>query len=297
MVKKPEECFVIMPISDPDNYEKGHFQHVYDDIVSKACETAGFKPVRADDVLETNLIHLDVLKRIIETPMAVCDLSNRNPNVLFELGLRQAFDKPVVLIQEKGTPAIFDIAPLRYTEYRKERVYHQVLEDQKSIADAITATKKATDEGSGLNSMVKLLSLTSSAQLKDFRQEESNPMMQVLMAEMGALRQEFRQALMATEHERDMGDERRSEMARLERMLKEAEHMILSGEGDKERLHHGQMLCDECHAMSRHMMRDSRRRKMSPRYRHEVEELYERISELRKHASRLLETTEGDVES
>jgi len=297
MAKKTEDCFVIMPISDPDNYEKGHFQHVYDDIVSKACESAGYKPVRADDVLETNLIHLDVLKKIIETPMAVCDLSNRNPNVLFELGLRQAFDKPVTLIQEKGTPAIFDIAPLRYTEYRKERIYHQVLEDQQNIADAITATKKATDEGSGLNSMVKLLSLTSSAQLKDFRQDESNPMMQVLMAEMGALRHDFRQALMEKERDRSMGSEHRSGIERLERMLNEAEHLILSGEDDKEQLQHGKMLCDECHSMSRHLMRNSMTRKMSSRYRHEVEEMYERISGLRNHVLHLLEATQGDVES
>lgn len=297
MTKKQEECFVIMPISDPENYENGHFQHVYDDIVSKACESAGFKPIRADDVLETNLIHLDVLKRIIETPMAVCDLSNRNPNVLFELGLRQAFDKPVVLIQEKGTPAIFDIAPLRYTEYRKERIYHQVLEDQKCIADAITATKKATDEGIGINSMVQLLSLTSSAQLKDFRGEESNPMMQMLMAEMGALRQEFRHTRMVTEQERDSNDEQHHEIARLKKMLIEAEHMIISGGNDKERLHHGKILCDECHAMSSHLMRSSRMRKISPRYRHEAEEMYERISELRNHASKLLEATDGDIES
>ena len=155
-----------------------------------------------------------------------------------------------------------------------------MLEDQKCISDTITATKQATDEDNGLNSMVKLLSLTSSAQLKDFRQDESNPMMQVLMAEMGALRQEFRHALMAKDHELDVNDEQRSEMHRLERMLNEAEHLILSGEDDKERLHHGKRMCDECHAMSRHLMRNSRVRKMSTRYRDEIERLYERISAL-----------------
>lgn len=194
MAKQAEECFVIMPISDPEGYEKGHFKHIYTDIISVACRSAGYEPVRADDVLETNLIHLDVLKRIIESPMAICDLSTRNPNVMFELGLRQAFDKPVVLVRESGTPDIFDIAPLRYTEYRKECIYHEVLEDQKSIADAITATKKSTENGRGINSMVKLLSLTSPAQLADFRQDESSPMMQVLMAEIGALRHEFKQS-------------------------------------------------------------------------------------------------------
>ena len=90
-------CFVLMPISDPEGYGPGHFRHVYEDIFAPACEKAGFKAVRADDVSETNLIHLDILQKLIESPMAICDLSGRNANALFELGLRESFDKPVVL--------------------------------------------------------------------------------------------------------------------------------------------------------------------------------------------------------
>ncbi|MGN6898239.1 hypothetical protein ACTHT1_12455, partial [Neisseria sp. P0015.S002] len=81
--------------------------------ISPACEKSGFRACRADDVKATNLIQLDILKKLIEAPIAICDLSTRNPNVLFELGIRQAFDKPVVLIQEIGTPPIFDITGLR----------------------------------------------------------------------------------------------------------------------------------------------------------------------------------------
>jgi len=79
--------------------------------------------------------------------MAICDLSAGNPNVLFELALRQAFDKPVALVQEVGTPQIFDISPLRYTEYRKERVYHEVLEDQKAVATAVKETFESHSKG------------------------------------------------------------------------------------------------------------------------------------------------------
>jgi hypothetical protein len=69
-----EQCFVIMPISDPPDYEPGHFRRVYDDLVAPACRKAGYHPIRADDVLETNLIHVDILKRLLEAPMAICDL-------------------------------------------------------------------------------------------------------------------------------------------------------------------------------------------------------------------------------
>lgn len=158
-----KSCFVIMPIADCEGYEKGHFAHVYNDIIKPAIEKTEFVAIRADEVKETNLIHLDILKKLIDAPIAVCDLSTRNPNVLFELGIRQAFDKPVVLIQEKGTPKIFDIAPLRYLEYSKEMKYHEVLESQKNLQEAIEATKGVENDAGNINSIVKLMALSSSA--------------------------------------------------------------------------------------------------------------------------------------
>ena len=145
-----KNCFVIMPISDCEGYEKGHFSHVYNDIIKPAIDKTDYMAIRADEVKETNFIHLDILKKLIDAPIAVCDLSTRNPNVLFELGIRQAFDKPVVLIQEKGTPKIFDIAPLRYLEYSKDMKYHEVLESQKQLQESIEATKASEGDSSTL---------------------------------------------------------------------------------------------------------------------------------------------------
>jgi len=127
--------------------------------------------------------------------MAICDLSSRNPNVLFELGLRQAFDKPTVLVQEVGTPRIFDIAPLRYTEYRKELRYREVLEDQKLIAEAITATKQASANGEGFNSLVNILSLSGPASLKEVNEADSSRMLQLVRAEMSEMRSDFRRTM------------------------------------------------------------------------------------------------------
>lgn len=161
-----KECFIIMPIADQDGYEPGHFKLVYEDIIKIACKQAGFKPVRADDVKQTNLIHKDILQKILETPMAICDLSSNNPNVLFELGIRQAFDKPVVLIKDKVTKSIFDIAPLRYTEYISTHKYRDVLKSQNIIKDAIISTEKAVKDNKNINSLINLLSLPSAAELK-----------------------------------------------------------------------------------------------------------------------------------
>ena len=227
------DCFIIMPIADPDGYDKGHFKKVYEDLFKVACDNSGFHAIRADEVQQTNLIHLDILQKLIDSPMAICDLSNRNPNVLFELGLRQAFDKPTVLVQECGTPKIFDISPLRYTEYRKELKYREVLEDQESIADALRATKKATDSGEGINSIINLLSLSSPASLKDVTDNDSAKMLQIVMSEMNELRTDFRRTLKRIDEKEMLSNEmlHRSEMdfdrARME--LRKLQEYVMNG--------------------------------------------------------------------
>ncbi|OAN60832.1 hypothetical protein A8B79_09980 [Balneola sp. EhC07] len=163
--KNKEDCFVIMPISDVEGYESGHFSRVYRDLIIPAIESSNYNPIRSDEVKQTNLIHLDILQKLIDAPMAVCDLSTRNPNVLFELGIRQAFDKPVVLIQEEGTPKIFDIDGLRTLRYSKHMRYHEVLNSQSELSESITATKKAINEKGNINSIIRLLGLNAPAKV------------------------------------------------------------------------------------------------------------------------------------
>jgi hypothetical protein len=203
---KAKECFIIMPISDTDGYPQGHFKHVYDNIVVPSCAKAGFQAIRADDVKATNLIHLDILKKLIEAPIAICDLSSRNPNVLFELGIRQAFDKPVVLIQEAGTPKIFDIAPLRYLEYSKEMKYHDVLKSQNELKDAIEATVAADADAGNVNSIVKLLALNNTAKIPDLTGNKEGLALGVVQAEI----QEMRRLMEMSLYERSRSSRRGS---------------------------------------------------------------------------------------
>lgn len=195
-------CFVIKPISDPENYDQGHFSRVYQDIFKPACEQAGYYPTRADEVTQTNFIHLDILEKLIESPMAICDLSTRNPNVLFELGLRQAFDKPTVLVQEFGTPQIFDIAPIRIQNYRKDLKYREVLDDQNFIAAALLSTNKAASNGDGANSIIRLLSIVQKpAELNKLNQDDLNEgILQLIRADISSMQSEFRRAISVLEN-------------------------------------------------------------------------------------------------
>lgn len=182
------DCFIIMPIADHPDYKQGHFKRVYDDILKPACIAAGYRPVRADDTKQANLIQLDILQKLLESPMAICDLSTRNPNVLFELGLRQAFDKPTILVQEEGTPRIFDINIFRYVEYRNSLDYREVLADQLAIEEVLKETKQAVADGKSINSIIKLLSITNPATLQDSSNFGDKEYFEVLMSEIRGIK-------------------------------------------------------------------------------------------------------------
>jgi hypothetical protein len=144
-----------MPFSDMEGYEHGHFRRVYDHLIRPACHEVGLEVMRGDDVKGTNYIAIDILQRVIKSDLVVCDLSGRNANVLYELGLRQAFDLPVVLIKDERTERIFDIQGLRTLDYRSTLRVDSVAEDRQSIRQAIEATLRL--EKHDINSLVRLL--------------------------------------------------------------------------------------------------------------------------------------------
>lgn len=90
--------------------------------------------------------------------MALCDLSNRNPNVLYELGLRQAYDKPVVLVQDEKTPRIFDVSGINTVQYSSERLFENVMEAREKITDALISTRDGK-----VNSIVKIVRAKSAS--------------------------------------------------------------------------------------------------------------------------------------
>jgi hypothetical protein len=108
-------CMVIMPFAE-------EFTPLYDEVIDPAINMAGFLPIRTDrldlagDVLES-------IRRGIETcDCALAVLTDTRPNVMYELGLAHARDKPVLLLIEKGgegDPDLpFDIDNHFVLEYR-----------------------------------------------------------------------------------------------------------------------------------------------------------------------------------
>ncbi len=110
-IKAGDTCFVMQPFAPPHgNY--------YEKIFKPAIEKTKLLPVRADaEIFGTGKIIDQVWRGINAAKVLVAELSTRNPNVFYELGLAHALNKPVVLVSSNEPDVPFDLQHIRVIYY------------------------------------------------------------------------------------------------------------------------------------------------------------------------------------
>lgn len=134
-------CFVIMPfVERDDTHQPGFFLEVLNSLIVPAAKTVGFV-VRTANRQGSDVIQSTIINELLQAELVVADLTEHNPNVLFELGMRMNEDKPVALIKATGTGRIFDVDNmLRVIEYDSCLWPSTLKEDLPKLADHIKAT-------------------------------------------------------------------------------------------------------------------------------------------------------------
>lgn len=105
-----DTCFVMMP------YGKW-FNRYYKDIDAPAIRDAGFEPVRADELFSTGTVIEQIWHQVMKSKVLLADLSGKNANVFYELGLSHAACKPVILTARDVRDIPFDLRHLRAIIY------------------------------------------------------------------------------------------------------------------------------------------------------------------------------------
>lgn len=103
-------CFVVMPFHPL-------FGKQYDTVIRPAIEGAGLTCIRGDEIYAQQSIVQDIWASIREARLVVAELSGRNPNVMYEVGLAHAIGKPIILLTRNQEDVPFDLKALRYVFY------------------------------------------------------------------------------------------------------------------------------------------------------------------------------------
>jgi tetratricopeptide (TPR) repeat protein len=147
-------CFVIMPYGTCDvAARRVNFDRVYEQILKPAIRrvTVDGKtmiPVRADEAAQSRILVHAMMRDLLSCRLALAEVSTRNQNVFWELGVRHAaVESGTVLERLRGCPIPFDIAPVLVNEY-VDRPPAAAVASVGTIAAALRATLRANETDS-----------------------------------------------------------------------------------------------------------------------------------------------------
>jgi hypothetical protein len=103
-------CFLVMPFS----LEWSNDVHR---TLAAACRSLAVHPVRGDDVFTPTDILNDIWHSIHNAEFVIADITGRNPNVLYELGIAHTLAKPVLIISKNAGDIPIDLSTRRVILY------------------------------------------------------------------------------------------------------------------------------------------------------------------------------------
>lgn len=136
------KCFVLMQFSKD-------LDEIYG-VIKEELDSIGFICNRADDIEGSPIIFNKILKEMFSSRFIIAELSYKNPNVFYELGIAHSFKDPsnIILIKQKSGEASnenasypFDLRHLQYIEYTTKNL--KLLTSR--IKNYINSTKYMSD--------------------------------------------------------------------------------------------------------------------------------------------------------
>lgn len=143
--KKELTCGIVMPISPIDGCNAEHWSEVLSILKESICD-AEFIPKLVSDADDSGIIQNRIVQNLYKSDIVVCDVSAKNPNVMFELGLRLAFDKPTIIVKDDKTDYSFDTSIIEHLLYPRELRFSKINKFKQDLTDKIQATHEAAQK-------------------------------------------------------------------------------------------------------------------------------------------------------
>jgi len=126
-VTRKKHCFYVGPFRSP-------FNEIYKDHILPAVTGKGLTISRGDEIFSTNAVIDDVWAGISTATLIVAELTGKNPNVLYEVGMAHTLGKPVLLISQNIEDIPFDL------RHRRALIYSYTPPGCRKLEQEIAAT-------------------------------------------------------------------------------------------------------------------------------------------------------------
>src|SRR5206468_1529907 len=113
MADERKPCFVISPIGDVGSPTRKRADQVMKHVIRPAPERCGYHAQRSDEISQPGIITNQIIQKLLEVPLVIADLTERNANVFYEVAIRHLVRKPLVQIIEVSEQIPFDLSASR----------------------------------------------------------------------------------------------------------------------------------------------------------------------------------------
>jgi len=163
-VDELKRCFLIAPIGEEGSDTRRRSDQMLRYIIDPILQECGYqKAARPDHLGKPNLIVPTVIERVMDDPLVIADLSDRDPVVYYLLAIRHMARKPIVKMIDADQPSPFDVAQsriIRVDTHDLDSVEYCRSELRQQIR---SVEKKPQDIDNPINNFVDLMQMRQSA--------------------------------------------------------------------------------------------------------------------------------------
>ena len=125
------ECFVLMPFSTSATHSEEEWTDIFEKLFKPAWTELGIECYRIK--MPRGSITKSIIEKLYGASMVFADLTDSNPDVMYELGVRHTFRKPSVMVKEQGSNIPFDVSDYAVFEYKNTPEGFEALKNHVSV--------------------------------------------------------------------------------------------------------------------------------------------------------------------
>ncbi|MEZ8021103.1 hypothetical protein ACED63_22045 [Vibrio splendidus] len=115
-----KECFIVTPIGGASSSIRREIDGLIQTVFAPVLDQFEIQCIAAHQISESGSITRQVVKKLIESELVIANLTNLNPNVMYELGIRHSTRKPTIVIAREDVVLPFDLSDERTIFYKND---------------------------------------------------------------------------------------------------------------------------------------------------------------------------------